>query len=131
MPLPVMCRAAGRPRLMRLLSRRKSTNGRPSSRRRGPRSNSLALDLLGPAQFFRTNSKEGVLRMTTILRVAAMLGVALCLCAKAQAFPDRPITVVVPFPPGGATDTTARLMSEKMSELIGQRFVVENKPGAT
>jgi tripartite-type tricarboxylate transporter receptor subunit TctC len=69
--------------------------------------------------------------MRTIMRLALTLGVTLCLFGGAEAFPDRPVTVVVPFPPGGATDTTARLMADKMSELLGQQLVVENKPGAT
>jgi tripartite-type tricarboxylate transporter receptor subunit TctC len=69
--------------------------------------------------------------MKAILHLAIGMGIALCLSGAAQAFPEKPITVVVPFPPGGATDTTARLMADKMSALLGQRLVVENKPGAT
>jgi tripartite-type tricarboxylate transporter receptor subunit TctC len=69
--------------------------------------------------------------MRSITRLAMSLSVAACLFGTAEAFPDKPITVVVPFPPGGATDTTARVMAEKMSELLGQRLVIENKPGAT
>lgn len=50
--------------------------------------------------------------------------------AMAQAYPDRPITLVVPFPPGGATDTIGRLFATKMGERLGKTIVVENKPGA-
>jgi tripartite-type tricarboxylate transporter receptor subunit TctC len=46
------------------------------------------------------------------------------------AFPDQNITVVVPFPPGGASDTTARLTANKMSEKIGKSIIVENRGGA-
>jgi len=51
--------------------------------------------------------------------------------ACAQNFPDRPITLVVPNPPGGLVDTSARLLSEPLSRVIGQPVVVDNKPGAS
>lgn len=69
--------------------------------------------------------------MKAALRLAILLGVALCQPLQANAFPDKPITAIVPFPAGGASDTTARLMAEKMSQLLGQPVVIDNKPGAT
>jgi len=51
--------------------------------------------------------------------------------ASAQAFPDRPITLVVPNPPGGLVDTSARLLSEPLTRVIGQTVIVDNKPGAS
>ena len=45
-------------------------------------------------------------------------------------YPSRPVKVVVPYAPGGATDITARLFGEQMRQSLGQQFVVENKPGA-
>ncbi len=50
--------------------------------------------------------------------------------ALAQAFPTRPVTMVVPFSPGGGSDTGARMLAQKLSEKWGQPVVVENKPGA-
>lgn len=50
--------------------------------------------------------------------------------ASADNFPDRPVTLIVPFPPGGATDTQIRKLSQLASEHLGQPIVVANKPGA-
>src|SRR5262245_3127547 len=48
----------------------------------------------------------------------------------AQAYPTRPVRVIVGFPGGSASDTTARLIGQSLSERLGQPFVVENRPGA-
>jgi tripartite-type tricarboxylate transporter receptor subunit TctC len=65
----------------------------------------------------------------------SMILVALGLCgsgdpALAQAYPNRTITLVVPFPPGGSTSIVGRVVADKMSELLGQSIVVDNRAGA-
>ena len=50
--------------------------------------------------------------------------------AAAQDYPTRPVKWVVGYPPGGATDIIARLIGQRLSERLGQQFVIENKPGA-
>ena len=65
---------------------------------------------------------------------SALMAASTCVIAGlacAQNFPDHPITLVVPNPPGGLVDTSARLLSEPLARVIGQPVVVDNKPGAS
>ena len=62
--------------------------------------------------------------------LALLTGIFVAAGAQA-AYPDKPVTIIVPFPPGGSTDMLARIMTPKMAEKLGQPVVVENKPGAT
>jgi tripartite-type tricarboxylate transporter receptor subunit TctC len=67
-------------------------------------------------------------RRTTLAALAAL---ALPMTAHAQAWPSRqPIRFVIPYPPGGASDVTARTLGAKMAESLGQSVVIENRPGA-
>jgi tripartite-type tricarboxylate transporter receptor subunit TctC len=70
----------------------------------------------------------------TLARVLAAAIVAACLsltgAASAQNYPERPVTMIVPFPPGGATDTIARIIQDPMQKALGQPIVVDNLGGA-
>ena len=58
-------------------------------------------------------------------------GLSVAPAALAQAYPTKPVRVVVPYPPGGVGDTTMRAIAQQLSESLGQPFVIDNKPGAS
>jgi len=70
-------------------------------------------------------------RPIRIITMAVLLAVQAVPAVFAETYPSRPIRVMVPFSPGGGTDILARIMSAKMSELLGQNYVVDNRPGAS
>jgi len=69
----------------------------------------------------------------TFLHLAASAAAlpAVSRMAQAQAYPSRPVRIIVGFPPGGATDIQARLMGQWLSDRLGQQFIVENRSGAS
>src|SRR5580765_8515599 len=62
--------------------------------------------------------------------IVALVGLALSVSAWAQSYPNRAVKVVVPWPPGQATDIAARVVAEKLQAALGQPFVIDNRPGA-
>src|SRR6476646_10819316 len=72
-------------------------------------------------------------RRRTFLKLAAGAAAlpAVSRMAQAQAYPSRPVRIIVGFPPGGATDIQARLMGQWLSDRLGQQFIVENRAGAS
>jgi len=69
-------------------------------------------------------------RKVTQLCAAAALAPAVVGRASAQSWPNRYVRLIVPFPPGGGTDVVARILTNRLSEVWGQQFVIENKGGA-
>jgi tripartite-type tricarboxylate transporter receptor subunit TctC len=65
--------------------------------------------------------------VATAIALAMVAGIG---SVQAQTFPSRPITLIVPFPPGGSTDVAARIMAERMRPILGQPIIIENVGGA-
>jgi tripartite-type tricarboxylate transporter receptor subunit TctC len=69
-------------------------------------------------------------RRNFLAAAAALIVVSTATAGLAQSYPSKPVRVVVPYPPGGSTDIVARVIGEQLSQSMGQRFVVDNRPGA-
>jgi tripartite-type tricarboxylate transporter receptor subunit TctC len=69
--------------------------------------------------------------MNVIVRLAAAVVVLVMpVCAFAQSYPVKPVRVVIPWPPGGSNDVAGRIVMQKLSETMGQQFVIDNRGGA-
>jgi tripartite-type tricarboxylate transporter receptor subunit TctC len=68
--------------------------------------------------------------MRAVVGLLVSLALAAAAPAKAQNYPSRPIRIIVPYAPGGVTDIAARLVGQKLTDALGQSFIVENRPGA-
>ena len=67
---------------------------------------------------------------STLLRGSALVLFLLAFGAQAQPYPNRPVRIIVPYPPGSGTDIVARLLGQRIGESWGQPIVVDNRPGA-
>ncbi len=78
------------------------------------------------------------MRSQTVRRMVFLSGAAVCALtagpaagqAAAQTYPNKPIRLIAPYPPGGSSDILARILGEKLTEPLGQRIIVDNRPGA-
>jgi tripartite-type tricarboxylate transporter receptor subunit TctC len=80
-----------------------------------------------PRRFFLS-----ALRHAVLFALCAPIAAFLCgsLAATAEDYPVRPITLIVPYPPGGGVDTMGRIVGQKLSVALGQQVIIENRPGA-
>src|SRR5204862_5523452 len=80
----------------------------------------------------RLTAAVGGRLVLNLVRCCSIIGAALLLpaLAGAQTYPDRPIRLVVAFPPGGATDTMTRQIVQELGEALGGSLVIDNGPGA-
>lgn len=69
-------------------------------------------------------------RRWRVLLIGGLFGAMVVAVAQAQPYPSRPIRLVIPFSPGGATDVPGRLITQKLAERFGQQIIVDNRPGA-
>src|SRR5438874_7109929 len=75
--------------------------------------------------------EETMSKLTPAVLCMLVLTLFSALAFGQSGYPNRPVKMIVPFAPGGASDFVARIISPKLSEALGQQIVIENKPGAS
>jgi tripartite-type tricarboxylate transporter receptor subunit TctC len=75
--------------------------------------------------------EDAMISRRVLILAAVAVGIGLAVPTHAQSYPDWPIKLVVPFPPGGPVDVTARILGQALSPIIGQPLIVENRGGAS
>jgi len=79
---------------------------------------------------FRAAHLKSKLQLCTVTVTCALLTNTVTAQDSAQHYPSRPVRWIVPFAPSGPTDLMSRAVAEKLSQRLGQQFVVDNRPGA-
>ena len=82
-------------------------------------------------KFFKIRFNDSTLRRAAAISLAAFAALGASFPLLAQDYPNKPIKLVVPYPPGGATDVIGRVMAQKLSTALGQQVIVDNRVGAT
>ena len=65
------------------------------------------------------------------MKLLVAAAVAITASAHAQDYPTKPVRFIVPYPPGGSSDVLARVIAQKLTEVLGRQVIIENRPGAT
>jgi tripartite-type tricarboxylate transporter receptor subunit TctC len=77
------------------------------------------------------STRRTSLNRRTFMTSAAAAGVLVATAARGQSgWPDHNVKIIIPYPAGGSTDVLSRILAERLKDILGQNFVIENRPGA-